>query len=755
MEKTLVLKGILVALCLGGSLHAQGNVVTSNPPAWSVSEGTLRFRSATVTAADIKTLDDGSLIAHDANLVSPGTDMPFIQGSHVTCVLNAAHDFLRIYSTENEDSLRVYADKLLFRGFLNITQNGMAGYGQLYSKKFAVNSSQFVFEGSQKWTAEKAKFIVADPDKPTFADFVVAHNSAVTCEMDQRVLHLLAADQPLSPCIVIGSNSWCTTLIKLTYRMDIGEILFEAVYQNPRKNIFYEIASGGEFSIMAQKARYSIAEQRLKIESVPYIYIADAKISPKGGQIEIAPDGKIADLTDASIEANQATAYHRWIHADVHFSSHTQYTATAEYDYISINGERQTIPFKLHVQGDSMTVGEGEVLADDWHLNEGFFFKGEVSMNAWQQHLHWSGTLGVDIKHPYFTGKRFPFDAVSSPDALFIPLPAGELHSGIVWDGASGTYRSTFASAVQANVGSEVATITGGMLTYDRQKEAFTIAPLQKTTGHELRGTACSFYPQDSSITTVGKLQLPQHFPPKTITMELAGAWMQSPRRPNEIKTDLVGRFDLDCIPKAAWEALSDKAAICMAINNTIDWNDTAFSQGLAEFLDPNPKKADKHMQEFLDQVEKSLSYNDVRSAAQVPHSLLLSGIELHYDTEYRALWYCGALGILGINGQPINKLTSSNSKIEYRPGGIMPAGAQASDTLRIYLEFDEMNWVYFEFYDEVLRTISSDMDGYNTILAQQPKKQGYRYKRVDEAAKDQYLSNFVNSYIWRTGRGN
>ena len=100
-----------------------------------------------------------------------------------------------------------------------------------------------------------------------------------------------------------------------------------------------------------------------------------------------------------------------------------------------------------------------------------------------------------------------------------------------------------------------------------------------------------------------------------------------------------------------------------------------------------------------------------------------------------------GEVGIIGINTIPINKMSSTNTKIEYNIGRYTPAGVRYPDTLRMYIELDEANWIYFQYADNVLNTISSDLDGYNAVLRaaieKRKKNEGYRFEMTDEMVKD------------------
>ena len=77
-------------------------------------------------------------------------------------------------------------------------------------------------------------------------------------------------------------------------------------------------------------------------------------------------------------------------------------------------------------------------------------------------------------------------------------------------------------------------------------------------------------------------------------------------------------------------------------------------------------------------------------------------------------------------------------------------------DTLRIYLELDDNNWIYFELMDVYVRTIAS-YDEYNEIVAEHVKRSQGKEPDKDKPQllfmectpeiKDQYIQRF-SQYI-------
>jgi hypothetical protein len=633
-----------------------------------------------------------------------------------------------------------------FVGSLRMIGDTVLGYGTLTFGNIFIDGGEFRFEGNQSWKAERARFAVRDPGVPNSAA-IVAHGAQVSYDAVLNEVHVLAGLERVPASIMFQEGIWGTSLYDITYKGDSQLV----VLKTPDGKPGMLTAVDEDYKCYPWSARYFIPERRMEL-FISGINIADARISPKDYKMEIQPSGRIKPLTGARIDLPNTTRYHSFRDAEVQIQSAHQYTATAIYDYPSINGVEQGIPFSLHVEGDSMTVGEGQASAG-FLLNEGMRFQGKVGMMAPRKLLHFDGQIQMLLSHPRFQNQWFDVDAEFDIDSLMVRLAPETIQRSLTGFHRSANYKDYYSTFLGSKIRPEdenLIMLSGGYLMFDRNENAFKIGPVAKLERKDLRGLSSSLDVGDNSITMSGRFDFPRSLVSKHAGAEFAGRWRFDPLT-HDLTSDLVGSFTFKDIPREAWERLGDKAILATIINNGIDWNSQVIREGLAEFLDPNMERKAKNMQAFQMEAEKWLSYTDIKVPATViPGSIALSGIRFRYDEEIGAFWHSGELGIIGIDARVFNKVTSSNSKIEYALGRPTLSGLATSDTLRIYLEFDEMNWVYFEYADQMLRTASSDIDGYNSVVN---KSQGSRLQMVGEDAKDAYLSKFVNKYIWRTNR--
>lgn len=686
-----------------------------------------------------------------------GAYFPEIKAAAVNYKWLTKKDEIELETLDKGEAIVMFGGQGTFEGKLVITKEGLRGSGKVTLGNVEVESDDIIF-GENDFEANSGTFTVVDPQNPSKKVFV-ARDSKINYDVSKHHSSFVS-NTPGVPNAAFPGQKYRTSLGKGEFDRGTNDVKLESLSPKASDNYFLSYDPAQDSLVYnAKSAHYNLDQQKIEIDGVPYIYVADAKITPEGGKVEVKETGMMQKLDNAQIDANQVTNYHKMYEAKVEITSSKQYSGSSKYDYIEFMGKKQYINLvEMRVQGDTMTTAKGEIKEEQaFYLTDRIFFKGSTYLEANNKFLRFTGEVKIDSEDEFFADKWFKFNDVVNPDSVFVEITKeqlGQLVVGLHYIKRNRIFYSTFLGTKKNKDDIDVALIEGG-LTYDTKADEFKIGSKKKLTGIEYRGATSSLNDKENIITTVGRLALPLNFGKNTIDMELAGKWRDdAPKR--EISTDLVGNFQFGCIPKEAWAKLSDKASVVLAINNTIDWEDPIFRQGIAEFLDPKEKE-DKNMQEFLAQVAKAQSQLEVKPSKMIPGSILLSGIGFRFDIDFKSLWYSGEVGVLGFNQSVINKYSSSNSKIEYARGKYTPAGLTRPDTLRMYLEFDEANWVFYEFYGEVLYTISSDIDGYNAVLRaekdKRKKNEGYRFELADESQKDAFVTNFVNKYIWRTTR--
>lgn len=724
------------------------------------TSGSMEFMNTTAQSDSFQMyFDSVKAITNDFNLpkkTADGVSMPEINAKKVAYKWLTKKDQIELETYDGGDPIVLFEGEGTFEGKLIVTETGLRGSGKLTMNNVTVESDDILFKEND-FEAKKGTFTVYDKNDPG-KELYVATDMEVKYDVAKHHSEF-QSDKVGQATSSFPDQQFKTSLGKGVYDRENNDLKLESRSIKAHENYFFSSdPKQDSLTFKANTAYYKFDEKEIKVEGVPYIYVADAKITPDAKKVTVKQDGLLRKLDDAVIDANLETKYHTIYDANVEITSSKMYYASGKYNYDTISGKPQFINMaEINVKNDTLTVAKGNIPEDQgFYLTERIFFRGQTFLEADKKYMRFSGDVKIESDNEFFAESWFKFDTIVNPDSVFIPIKKaelGKLVAGLHYIKQNRAYYSTFLQPVKDPKDIRVAEASGG-LTFDRVTNEFRIGPAKKLTGVEYRGTTSSLDDQNNIITTVGKLNLPFNWTKNTIEVEAAGKFKDDIGN-REITSEMMMRFKFDCISKEAWQKVAEKVGVVTGNNEDLPWMDPLFIQSISEYLDPNYKQDDKNTEAFLKQVaEAEKPAEDVKITKDIEGSLLLSGIRFKYDDEFKTFYFVGDVGIIGVNGTPIGKMTEFNSRLEYNIGRYTPAGVRLSDTLRVYLEHDQFTWHYFQFYDDVLYTWSSDVEGYCSQLQSEIEKRkkddGYRFELATETDKDDFLNRFMTRYVWK-----
>jgi hypothetical protein len=98
-------------------------------------------------------------------------------------------------------------------------------------------------------------------------------------------------------------------------------------------------------SFNATKAEYDIQTQQLKVSGIPYITVADARITPENNEVLILENAKIGQLKNTTIVMDTLNGYHRLTDGVVDVISRKEFSGYATYQYV--NAVNDTFAIKM------------------------------------------------------------------------------------------------------------------------------------------------------------------------------------------------------------------------------------------------------------------------------------------------------------------------------------------------------------------------------------------------------------------------
>ena len=680
-----------------------------------------------------------------------GNYFPQLEGLQATYIWYPKTDQI-VFSTlqDSTDSTQVYppisvfGGRAQFFGTLSINADGLLGNGKLRTGETEVSGKNIMIR-DRDFEAVGATFTLIDSTNPEIKLFEAPNvNIKYDISRERATFGPSGMGTELAE---MEQQDFQTSLSIGEYDREERKLSLSGGGENAADNYFLRLDENGDSLIFqAEEALFSLDSQEIDIDGVPYVFVADAIITPKDNKILVSKSGIIDDLEDATIVADQTSKNHNVYDASVSIHSANSYEGSGKYDYIEVDGVKQFIEFEnIQVLDNHTTYAVGKIDRDqNFYLTDRIIFEGTVELSAENRFLRFDGEVKIESDNPVFEDGWFAFDkATVNPDSVFIPIAeymsnedGDELVSGLMYVPSLRQFYSNFLQTKIDPVDDNLILASGG-LTVDRTTKSFRIGPEDKIKNKTYRGATVTYDDIQNVITSKGLLNFPFNFMNKTAEVKMAGSWSEN-LNDNSISTDLLIGLNLNVIPEDILGQVVSQFHFFTVNKPDIDYLERSLLENISEFLDEG-KKGDKATWEFIEQVNDALVYTDINLGASLPYNILLSHVNFKYDSETGGLFSSGKTGLISLGGKPINKMI--NARILYEIGKDDPYKDPEFDKVTVYLELDEFNWVYFSLSGEVVRTVAQ-YDDYNVPILEESEKQkkgnsGFRFELAskDEAA--------------------
>ncbi len=482
----------------------------------------------------------------------------------------------------------------------------------------------------------------------------------------------------------------------------LSDFVIDTELDMNRSNFFSTAEGQDSLNFMAPKAVYDLKTNTITATDIPYIRLADAKITPSDGQVIIRRRAKIDPLQGASILANFTTQYHNIQNAVVTPLSRKRYSATGEYYYLDENKKPQLIKLtSISVDTTFQTVATGSISSiDEFFLSPHFEYQGDVDLLANEKFLTFRGSTriihncdGLDRNWMNFTASINPEEVLIPVDTTLTDNRGKNVEIGMNLANEPYEIYGTFLSATRDEKDLPVIT-SRGFLTFNKGSQTYEVGSREKLQQKNLPGNFVSLAKESCELSAKGRLELGEK----------------------------LGQFEVITLGKLDFKPANEKVDIQASMVLDFYFNDDALAK-MEEYLSkaPDLKPVDftKSNYEYAvrelmgltesDKVisELSLSGSLKRIPDALSKSLFISDIDLTWDPALESFVSRGDIGIASIGKKQFFRKV---------PGKIVVEKKLSGDVVHIYLEVDDANWYYFNYSRGLLQAFSSDKD-FNNIL--------------------------------------
>ena len=292
-------------------------------------------------------------------------------------------------------------------GSLIVTNKGVRGSGTLFTHNSETLSNEYSL-GGDNYRARHARFKIKsdNPEKPAlFGDNVRVSFDLPSkkAEINPEVLGDAAIEFPYA--------QFKTSITKAVWDLENEKVFMSKPENVPIEDSYFYTTREDLDSLVfnATSAEYNMKTLELKVSGIPYIIVADSKITPENGEVLILENSKIGTLQNTSIILDTLNEFHEVYNATVTVFSRNEFEGEGTYRFI--NAVEDTFAIQLSdfhleefIEGrrervEKHTVANGNIKEEDQLvISPGMLYRGNVKMLAHKPALELDGLVKLDLK---------------------------------------------------------------------------------------------------------------------------------------------------------------------------------------------------------------------------------------------------------------------------------------------------------------------------------------------------------------------
>ncbi len=644
-----------------------------------------------------------------------------------------------------------YDSTAQMQGVVTISKNGVAGAGKLETRGTELISREMNFAGND-FTARHARFKVKsdDPDKNLLAGddirlkFNLTENYA---DISPEIEGTAAIEFPYAQFKTsIPRARWDVTAQKIVMSK-AADVPIESSY------FYTTLKELDSLHFNAEKAEYDLKTQQLKVSGIPYIIVADAKITPENNEVLIHENARIGTLNNTTIVLDTLNGYHLLTDGVVDIISRKEFSGYATYQYVNFLSDTFSIKMTdFHLEpvtveegqkkskrkksiASMQTVAKGSVNeTESLVLGAGMFYKGDLTMYATRPALQLNGFIKLDIRKikDYNTWIEYEQSGDETEVTLDFDKAVTEggkrVTAGLQFSASNNDLYLTFANDKKSEDDDDFF-IPSGKLFYDTESKEYKIEDAEKAAGNKLSGKVFAYNDETNQLRFEGPVNLFTGSKNFKITSTAIGS---ANFETNEVRMNSFLMVDTD-VPTTAFDVMARN--IQQVIKNE------GASEGLGDQTELLYKIADIVGERVVKEYESKSSqgYVSLATLPELAKPLVFSDVNLKWSPKLKAFYSEGLIGISNIGKNDINGGFEGFVEIKRTQDGI-PA-------FHAFIKASPEAWYYFGIEDNRLLIHSSNQE-FNTIIS---KKSTAGKAKIGEVAfipgSEEETLSFINRF--------
>jgi hypothetical protein len=713
------------------------------------SSGKIEYLNATLHSDDF--------IFYQDSTITVGKEMEFKEGKVANALFpQATLNGYKMRWLPKQDSMMVtnlkepfnfYNNTATLSGTTTITPRGVFAEGKVLTRGSEMFSRDLKFQ-QVEFSARHANFRIttSNPKKPALSGMDIRINFDLknnTASISPEKEGVAALDFPYAQ-VRTSINTAIWNLEDKTVHMskpkdvDISQSYFYTTRKDLDSLVFNATA-----------AVYDINQLKLNVSGIPYIKVADAKITPENNEVLILENAELQQLQNAVVVIDTLNEYHRLINGKIKIHSRKKFEGNATYQYVNAQEDTFAIKFASfqlyedpsRKKGNKpFTISSGEVSdKENLIISPGILYKGKLTMFAIKDALELDGFVKLDLKkNSSSTWIKYKSEAENQEVAFDFENSLTEnnepLHAGLHFDGNNSSLYGTFL-AEPHNIGDEEFFKPSGTISFDNESKEFKIQNLNKVNGQSYAGKIFTYNEETSDIKAEGSFNFIKNLPKFNI---VSAGKLKGNLDNKEYHTNTFMSFNFD-IPTQALDIMGlDIKEVTERVGSPAAHSDrSTLLYKAAEVI--GDRAAKEYEKRSLEDYTPLVSVS-----GELIRPLVISDVDMKWSDKHRAWYSTSKISVSNIMKHDINAKLDGFMEIKKVDGG--------GEIVNVFIQASSATWYYLSFENNRLLLFSSN-DEFNSVIKSKSTLGKAKLGEVAFTASDiaetmTFLNNFRKIYF-------
>jgi hypothetical protein len=648
-----------------------------------------------------------------------------------------------------------YDSSAQLTGTITVSKSGLTGIGKLETRGSELRSREMSFS-AKDFSARHARFKAKsdDPTKPLIdgTDVRVKFNLAQNyADISPEIEGEAAIDFPFAQFKTSIPNArwdFSTQQITMTKNPDVP--IENSYFYTTRKDL-------DSLSFNAEKAVYDLKKQEMLVSGIPYITVADARITPENGEVLILENAKIGTLKNTTIVLDTLNGYHRLTEGVVDVISRKEFSGYATYQYVNFLKDTFAIkmtdfhlepiietdhPKKEHRKktiASMQTVGVGHVTEEEkLVLGAGMFYKGDLTMYATKPALQLTGFVKLNLKKIKNYNAWIQYSQSGDEPEVLINFDNALTEDGKKVD--AGLHFSTLENDLYITFLNDKGEddddffVPSGTLYYDTASREYKIEDREKAAGNKLSGKVFAYNDETTQVRFEGPISLFKGTKDFNLTASALGS---GNIETNDIRMNALVMMNTTVIPPAFEIMALDLLKVIEKEGAEEGRGDqTELLYKIADLV------GERNAKEF--EAGSAQGYVSLGTIAETSKALTFANVNLKWSVSNKAFYSEGPLGVSNSYRNDINGGFEGFMEIKKTEDG--------APVFNVFFKASPESWYYFGFEDNRLLMYSSNEE-FNTLVAKKTNSGKAKFGDVifvpgSEEETKEFINRFRLEYL-------